>query len=35
MASKRMLDAAGVQYHQLETGVDSITLSFVPPEKKK
>ena len=35
MASKRMLDAAKVSYRQLETGVDSITLSFIPPEKQK
>ena len=34
-ASKRMLDAAGVHYHQLETTVDAITLSFIPPEKNK
>ena len=35
LASKRMLDAAKVSYRQLETSVDSITLSFIPPEKQK
>ena len=35
MASNRMLDAAGVTYHQLRTDVEELTLSFVPPEKKK
>ena len=35
MASKRMLDAAGVKYSQLQTGMEQITLSFIPPEKKK
>jgi hypothetical protein len=35
MASKRMLDAADVKYSQLETTVDELTISFIPPEKKK
>ena len=29
-ASKRMLDAAGVVYHPLQTGVSSLTLNFRP-----
>ena len=33
-ASKRMLDAAGVRYIQLRTGIKSITLDFVPEEEK-
>ena len=33
-ASKRMLDAAGVKYVQLRTGVKTITLDFVPEEEK-
>lgn len=28
IASKRMMDHAGVQYHQLETGLNEITVSF-------
>ena len=35
LASKRMLDAAGVKYSRLETAVGSITLDFVPTELKK
>ena len=35
MASKRMLDAAKVSYRQLQTDVEEITLSFIPPEKQK
>ena len=35
MASKRMLDAAGVKYSQFKSSVDSITLDLVPPELKK
>ena len=35
LASKRMLDAAGVKYSRLETSMDSITLDFVPAELKK
>ena len=35
LASKRMLDAAGVKYSRLQTGVDSITLDFVPEENKR
>ena len=34
LASKRMLDAAGVSYRPLETGLGSITLDFIPPEQK-
>ena len=34
MASKRMLDAAGVTYRQLKPSMDSITLDFVPEENK-
>jgi hypothetical protein len=30
-----MLDAAGVKYSQLKTDMEQITLSFIPPEKKK
>jgi dCMP deaminase len=35
MASKRMLDAAGVSYRQLKPSMDTITLDLVPPEAKK
>ena len=34
IASKRMLDAAGVRYTQLKPSMESITLSFVPEENK-
>ena len=34
IASKRMLDAAGVKYTQLIPNVNEITLDFVPEEKK-
>ena len=34
MASKRMLDAAGVKYIQLRTGIKTITLDFTPEEEK-
>ena len=34
LASKRMLDAAGVKYTQLRTGVKTITLDFTPEEEK-
>ena len=34
LASKRMLDSAGVRYQQLRTGVKSITLDFIPEEEK-
>jgi hypothetical protein len=30
-----MLDAAKVRYRQLQTDVEEITLSFIPPEKLK
>ena len=35
IASKRMLDAAGVKYTQLSPEHDSITLDFIPEENKK
>ena len=35
LASKRMLDAAGVRYTQLQTDVKSLTLDFIPPENRK
>ena len=34
LASKRMLDAAGVKYTQLRTNVKSLTLDFIPEEEK-
>ncbi len=34
LASKRMLDAAGVKYIQLHTDIQSITLDFIPEENK-
>jgi hypothetical protein len=34
LASKRMLDAAGVKYTRLRTNLSSITLDFVPEEEK-
>ena len=34
MASKRMLDAAGVKRTQLKPSIDAITLDFVPEEDK-
>ena len=34
IASKRMLDAAGVKYTQLRTNIQSITLDFIPEEEK-
>ena len=34
LASKRMLEAAGVKYTQLKPAMDSITLDFVPEENK-
>ena len=34
LASKRMLDAAGVKYTQLKPEHDSITLDFIPEEDK-
>ena len=34
LASKRMLDAAGVKYTRLQTGIKSLTLDFVPEEEK-
>ena len=35
LASKRMLDAAGVKYTQLRTKIESITLDFIPEEERK
>ena len=35
LASKRMLDAAGVKYTRMETTMESITLDFIPEENKK
>ena len=34
LASKRMLDAAGVKYTQLRTSLKSITLDFIPEEDR-
>ena len=34
IASKRMMDAAGVKYTQLKPSMNSITLDFVPEENK-
>ena len=34
IASKRMMDAAGVKYTQLKPSMDSITLDFIPEENK-
>ena len=34
LASKRMLDAAGVKYTQLRPAVKTITLDFTPEEEK-
>ena len=34
IASKRMLDAAGVRYVQMKPTMDSITLNFIPEEKR-
>ena len=34
LASKRMLDAAGVKYTRLRTDVKTITLDFIPEEEK-
>ena len=34
IASKRMMDAAGVRYTQLRPNMESITLSFIPEENK-
>ena len=34
LASKRMLDAAGVKYTQLHTGIKTLTLDFIPEEEK-
>ena len=34
LASKRMLDAAGVKYAQLRTDLKTITLDFTPEEEK-
>ena len=34
LASKKMLDAAGVKYTKLTTSLDSITLDFIPEEER-
>ena len=34
LASKRMLNAAGVKYTRLQTGLETLTLDFVPEENK-
>jgi hypothetical protein len=34
MASKRMMDSAGVKYTQLRTNLKSIPLDFIPEEEK-
>ena len=34
LASKRMLDSAGVRYTQLRTNIKSITLDFIPEEER-
>ena len=34
LASKRMLDSAGVKYTRMRTNLKSITLDFVPEEEK-
>ena len=34
LASKRMMDSAGVNYTQLRPGVNSILLDFIPEEEK-
>ena len=34
LASKRMMDAAGVSYERLSPGVEEIVLDFVPAEWK-
>ena len=34
IASKRMMDAAGVRYTQLKPSMDTITLNFIPEENK-
>ena len=35
LASKRMLDAAGVRYNRLHTDVESLTMDFIAPENLK
>ena len=35
LASKRMMDSAGVRYTQLKTHLKSITLDFIPEEDRK
>ena len=35
IASKRMLDAAGVKYRQLRTNLNEIVLDFIPEEDRK
>ena len=35
LASKRMMDSAGVKFTQLRTNLNSITLDFIPEEERK
>ena len=35
MASKRMMDSAGVRYIQMRTEIKSITLDFTPEEEMR
>ena len=35
LASKRMMDSAGVRYTQLKTHLKSITLDFIPEEDRQ
>ena len=35
MASKRMMDSAGVRYIQMRTEIKSITLDFTPEEDRR
>ena len=35
LASKRMMDSAGVRYTQMRTDLKSITLDFIPEEERK
>ena len=35
LASKRMMQSAGITFRQLKTSLDSITLDFIPEENRK
>ena len=35
LVSKRMLDAAGVKYSRLQTGIETLTLDFIPEENRR